>query len=216
MTARGPKCCRGLPEHPRGWCGWLKRKGPRAPPSGQQGPRRAERPAGPTAWSAAGGSHAVETRTEERGQFTLLPLRPMSACAPPSAEAFWRAQRTRDCAAPHHRFSVRTRLHPHRLLAVCQAPAVCRQALGASQENRGFASLRDTAPRPARPPSCQRHPGLSPGGRHTLLLPQPAWLPSGTPQHWNREATGALALREGLSPDRMTRLSGAEPRPVHL
>lgn len=68
MTARGPKCCWGLPEHPRGWSGWLKRKGPRAPPSGQQGPRWAERPSGPTAWSAAGASHAVETRTEDRGQ----------------------------------------------------------------------------------------------------------------------------------------------------
>lgn len=195
MTARGPKCCRGLPEHPRGWCGWLKRKGPRAPPSGQQGPRRAERPAGPTAWSAAGGSHAVETRTEERGRFALLPLRPMSACAPPSAEAFWGAQRTRDCGAPHHRFSVRTRLHPHRLFVVCQAPAVCRQVLGASRRTGVL------PPSETRPPSCQRHPGLSRGPPHPpaptaslAALRDPAALEQGG--HWSPGPAGGSVSRQ--------------------
>lgn len=60
-TARGPQCWPGLPARPRGWSGWRRWTGPRAPPSGQQGPRWAGRPSGPTAWSAAGGSRAAET-----------------------------------------------------------------------------------------------------------------------------------------------------------
>lgn len=133
-------------------------------------------------------------KTEDR--FTLLPLQPVSACAPPSAEAFWGAQRTRDCAAPHPRFSVRTRLHPHRLFAVCQAPAVCRQVLGASQENRGFASLRDTAPQlPASSRALSRGPLHPPAPTASLAaLRDPAALEQGG--HWSPGPAGGSVSRQ--------------------
>ena len=215
-TARGPKCCRGLPEHPRGWSGWLKRKGPRAPPSGQQGPHWAGRPSGPTAWSAAGGSHAVETRTEERGQVYPAALAANVRPGPSQCRGLLGGPEDPGLRRPTSPLPSKDQAPP--TPAICRVPSARRLSTGPRgfPGEQGFClpTRRGPPTHPARQlPASSR--ALS-RGRLTPLLPQPARLPSGTPQQWNREATGALALREGLSPDGMTRLSGAEPRPVHL